>query len=96
MFEGVRAKIKRLEKAVASKSAELEAAQAAIAEARGAAAAAAAEAEQRAAAAVAAAVAEGKEAVAVHLAFIDRLLADKDELGRQLAAATEQLRVSWD
>ncbi len=37
---------------------------------------------------------ESEEAVGRHLSFIDRLMADKDELSRQLAALGEALKVS--
>lgn len=39
--------------------------------------------------------AESEDGLARHLAFIDRLMADKDELTKQLTALNNQLKVSW-
>jgi 5-azacytidine-induced protein 1 len=93
VFEGVRTKIKRLERAVASHKAEVKEAQAALAAARQEANQQLAAAEERHSLALGRAVAEGEDSLARHLAFIDRLMADKDELARQLAAAAEHTKV---
>jgi hypothetical protein len=93
VFEGVRARLARLQDEVAARDAWLaeaeeqaEAAAAAHALALDAAAA-------RSAEAVVAARAEGEAAAARQLAFIDRLMADKDELACALAAAGEAAQV---
>jgi hypothetical protein len=87
VFDGVRAKLGRMERELAERDALLTQAQA-QADEQAEAHAAQLEAERRRGLEVAAAVrAECEEAAARQLAFIDRLMADKDELGQRLAAA---------
>ncbi len=53
-------------------------------------------AEQRMQAALAAAKEEAEGSLGRHLSFIDRLIADKDELTRQLGAMHDALKVPRD
>ncbi|KIY95866.1 hypothetical protein MNEG_12097 [Monoraphidium neglectum] len=94
VFDGVRARLRRLEQEVAARDAALAAAEAAAAERARAHAAELLAARARGAKAAAAARGEGEAAAARQLAFIDRLMADKDDLTRALAAAGEASQAS--
>lgn len=94
VFDGVRARLKRMEAEVAERDNLLAQAKAdAAAQARAHAAELGAV-RQQGVSLAAAVRAERDEAVSRHLAFIDRLMADKDELARALAATGEAVQVS--